>query len=35
MDKRVINALVFGFIALNVFMSFYDVYVSKIIPLPV
>lgn len=34
MDKRVINGLVFGFLALNVFMSFYDVYVSKIIPLP-
>ena len=34
MDKRVINGLVFGFLALNVIMSFYDVYVSKIIPLP-
>lgn len=33
MDKRVINALVFGFLALNMIMSFYDVYVSKIIPL--
>ncbi|MBQ8738602.1 MAG: DUF2142 domain-containing protein [Clostridia bacterium] len=34
MDKRVINGLVFGFLTLNVIMSFYDVYVSKIIPLP-
>ncbi|MBQ2809900.1 MAG: DUF2142 domain-containing protein [Clostridia bacterium] len=34
MDKRVINALVFGALALNIFMTFYDVYISKIIPLP-
>ena len=35
MDKRVINGLVYGFLALNIFMSFYDVYVAEFLPLPV
>jgi uncharacterized membrane protein len=32
-DKRVINGIVFGALSLCIFATFYDVYISKIIPL--